>query len=60
MYMDFETPLARGAVRLGVFRIPLNDPASLADEVFKATKDIVQSLPNGELQSLLSIALRGH
>lgn len=45
-YATFETPLARGAVRLGVFRV--TDAADkLATEAHNAAQSILQTLPPG-------------
>ncbi len=47
-YDKFETPLARGAVRLGVFRLLEEDAGGLAREVQSASKEIASEFPEGE------------
>ena len=46
-YANFETPLARGAVRLGVFRLLEEDAGGLASKVQGATRDITSKFPAG-------------
>jgi len=48
-YAKFETPLARGAVRLGVFRLRKEDADGLAGEVRNASKAIASKFPVGSL-----------
>lgn len=48
VYMNFETPLARGAVRLGVFRIIEQEADDLPDLLFQGTNEIGRTFPAGE------------
>ena len=47
-YLDFQTPLARGAVRLGVFRFLDEESDGLATSMFEATTEIVKVFPKGK------------
>jgi hypothetical protein len=47
-YCQFETPLARGAVRLGVFRLLKEGADGLASAVQGASMDIASRFPEGE------------
>lgn len=49
-YLSFDTPMATGAVRLGVFRLTDAESDRLASAVHEATQHIVQLLPEGHLQ----------
>ena len=50
-YAKFMTPLARGAVRLGVFRLLDEDAGGLAGKVQDATKEIASKFPAGDLMA---------
>lgn len=46
-YLNFPTPLARGAVRLGVFRLLESETDGLAETVYSTTKEISQVFHKG-------------
>lgn len=48
-YADFQTPLARGAVRLGVFRLTDAISENLVASANKATLDVLAALPEGAI-----------